>query len=83
MPVIVAKLELCNVERQIFAADLVIAANDAALHQRPEAFNRVRMDGTDDAVFDDVLARAVVDDTVPILAADAARSRKNRPCRSD
>lgn len=34
--IVVAERKLRDVERQIFAADLVIAAHDTALNQRPE-----------------------------------------------
>ena len=43
-----------NIERQIFAADVVIRADNRTLQCAPEAFNRVRMDRTDN-----VLARRV------------------------
>jgi len=36
-PIIVLKLALRNVEQQIFAANLMVAANDAALEHAPEA----------------------------------------------
>ena len=35
-PVVIAELELGDVQRQIFSTDLVIGAHDAALEQRPE-----------------------------------------------
>ena len=35
--IVVPEFELGHVQRQIFAADLVEAAHDAALQQRPEA----------------------------------------------
>jgi hypothetical protein len=39
----IAELEFRNVERHIFGAHLVEASDDAALEDRPEAFNRVRV----------------------------------------
>jgi hypothetical protein len=39
LPVVVAELELGNVQRQILVTDLVETAHDAALNQRPEAFD--------------------------------------------
>ena len=42
--VVVAELELGDVERQIFGADFVECADNAALEDRPEAFNRVGVD---------------------------------------
>lgn len=38
--IIVAELELCNIQRHVFAADFVEAADDAALEDRPKSFNR-------------------------------------------
>ena len=41
--IVVAELELGKVERQIFLAHVVVGADYAALKQRPEAFNVVRV----------------------------------------
>lgn len=60
VPVIMPELELSNVQRQIFGADLVERADDAALEDAPEAFNRVRMDSADDILAGTVLNRSVV-----------------------
>lgn len=43
VPVVVPELRFRDVQRQVLGRDLVIAADDAALEQRPEAFNRVRV----------------------------------------
>src|SRR5258708_16248425 len=40
-PVVVAELEFIDVEREIFPADLMERSHDAALNQRPEAFDGV------------------------------------------
>jgi hypothetical protein len=40
---VVAERELRQVERETLAANLMVAANDTALEQCPEAFNRVGM----------------------------------------
>ena len=48
LAIVVAKLELRDIERQILRADLVERANDTALEDRPETFNRVGMDRADD-----------------------------------
>jgi hypothetical protein len=40
LPIVVAALKFRDIERQIFAADFVEASHDAALNQRPNAFNR-------------------------------------------
>jgi hypothetical protein len=62
-PVVVAELELGNVERQIFTADLVIGADHAALNQRPETFDRIGVDCADD-----ILPLGMVDHAVRELA---------------
>ena len=58
LSVVIPELELCNVERQIFLADLVEGADDAALDQRPEAFDGLSVDRADD-----VLAARMVNGT--------------------
>lgn len=40
-PMVVAELKFRDVQRHIFGADLVERAHDAALEDRPEAFNRI------------------------------------------
>jgi hypothetical protein len=45
--VIIAELELGDIERKVLFADLVEGADPAALDQRPEALNRVRVDAAD------------------------------------
>ena len=62
--IIVSELKLRDVQRQIFTADLVVAAHDAALNQRPETLNRVGMDRADD-----MLSGFVIDDAVRVLIA--------------
>jgi hypothetical protein len=59
LPVVVAELELGDIERHVFRADLVERADNAALEDRPETLNRVGVDRADD-----VLALAVVNDTM-------------------
>src|SRR5437879_4137542 len=44
LPIVVPELELIDVQREIFGADLMERSDDAALHQRPEAFDCVGMD---------------------------------------
>src|SRR5258706_15626714 len=61
-PVVIAKLELSNVERQILAADLVIGADHTALNQRPETFNRIRVQRADD-----VLASGMMDSAMRVF----------------
>lgn len=48
--IIVAELELGNIQREVLLADLVVCANDAAFNQAPEAFDGVGMDRTHDIV---------------------------------
>jgi hypothetical protein len=60
IPIVIAKFELRNIERQIFATDLVISPDDAALDERPEALNCIRMDCTND-----VFANAMVNGLMP------------------
>src|ERR1700691_4016798 len=66
VPIVVAELKLGHVERQIFAADLVIAAHDAAFNQRPETLNRIGVNCTDY-----MLADAVIDNAVIVAVAEA------------
>jgi hypothetical protein len=48
VPIVISEFEFCNVQRQIFAADLVEATHDAALQQRPEAIDSLRVDNAID-----------------------------------
>lgn len=61
--VIIPKLELGNIERQILFADFVEGANNAAFEDAPKALNRVRVNSTDDVfvfrVRDDLVLFAV------------------------
>jgi hypothetical protein len=45
--VVIAELEFGDVERHIFGAHFVERADNAALEDRPEALNRIRVDRTD------------------------------------
>jgi hypothetical protein len=49
-PVVVAELKFRDVERQIFAADLVEAADNAALQQRPEAIDGLSVNNAIDVL---------------------------------
>jgi hypothetical protein len=55
LAVVVTELELSDVQRQILAADLMERADHAALHQRPEAFNGLGVDRTDNVLVDRVV----------------------------
>ena len=48
LPVVVAELKLRDIQRQVLGADLVEGADHAALEDRPETLNRVRVDRADD-----------------------------------
>src|SRR5208282_5257289 len=70
LPIVESPRELVQVKRQIFLADLVIAADDAALEETPKSLNRVCVCRTDH-----VLACAVPDDAmVHILAQEPVAS---------
>jgi hypothetical protein len=61
LSVVVAELKFGNIERHVLAADLVECADNAALEDRPKAFNRVRVNRTDNVfvcgVIDDFMLR--------------------------
>lgn len=59
--VVVAELKFSDVQRHVLLADLVEGADNAALDDRPEALNRVRVNCADD-----VFALGVVDSGVRI-----------------
>jgi hypothetical protein len=63
LPVIIAELELGNIERHIFAAHFVECADDAALEDRPEAFDGLSVDCSDN-----ILTSGVVNDAMRIFA---------------
>jgi hypothetical protein len=58
-PIVIAELEFRNVQRQVLMADLVEAAHDAALQERPKAVNGL---GVNRAV--DVLLFGMADDAM-------------------
>ena len=58
---VVTELEFIDVQRQIGSADLVEIADDAALDERPETFDVLSMNRTDD-----IVAFGVVDDFMRI-----------------
>ena len=55
-PVVVPELKFRDVQRHIFGADFVKAANNTALEDAPKALNRIGVNRADD-----VLAGAVAD----------------------
>lgn len=69
LAVVVSKLELGNVERQILFADLVERAHHAALDDRPEAFDGVRMDRASDVFIAAVMnGNYILDSLQPLTA---------------
>lgn len=65
MPVIVAELELGNIQVQVLFADLVEGADAAAFDQRPEAFDGLSVDRPNNVLF-----FVVVDGRVGIFFAE-------------
>ena len=74
--VVILELGLRNVERQIFAAHLVVAPNDAALEDAPEAFNGLCIHCADDILMLGMVnsagreAKAEVPVTNPLIGAN-------------
>ncbi len=62
LPIIVAKLELGNIERHVFPAHFAECADHAALEDRPEAF-----DGLSVNCADDILTSRMVNTRVWIM----------------
>jgi hypothetical protein len=50
LAIVVPELKFRDVQRQIFAADLVIAAGNTALQDAPEVFNRVGVNRADNMI---------------------------------
>jgi hypothetical protein len=64
LAIVISELEFCNIERYVFAADLVERADHASLEDRPKALNRVGVNRTDD-----IFASGVVDDGVGVVVS--------------
>ena len=74
--IVVAELEFRNVQRHIFGADLVERADDAALEDRPEAFNRIRVDRADNVALRGMhhgLARVFVQPVIDWFSSVASK----------
>jgi hypothetical protein len=56
LSIVVPKLKFSNVQMQIFPTNFVVSPNNAALEDRPEAFNRVGVDCAND-----VLSNGMID----------------------
>jgi len=82
-PIIIAELELGNIERHIFPAHFVERADYTALEDRPEAFDGLSMDGANDILTPgmvysgmwEVFAKALV--TSPLISAEQADFVRN------
>jgi hypothetical protein len=48
--VVISELKLRDVQRHVLGADFVECADDAALKDRPKTFNRVGVNGTNNAL---------------------------------
>lgn len=59
LAVVVTELKFCDVEREVFCADLVESAHDAALDEAPEAVNRLRVDGAHNVFLGSVMHDAM------------------------
>ena len=67
LPIVISELKLRNVQRQILIADFVERADNAALKDRPETFNRVGMNRTNN-----VLAAMVINGGVWVCLIQTA-----------
>jgi hypothetical protein len=65
LAIIVAKLELGNIERKILFADLVESADTASLNQRPEALDCVGVDRAHN-----IIALGVIDNGVRMFLSE-------------
>src|SRR5262245_51973731 len=64
--VVIAELELSNIERHVLAADLVERTDDAAFDDRPKSFDCLSMNRADN-----ILLFGMVDDGVRVFAVKA------------
>jgi hypothetical protein len=60
VPIVISELKLRDVQRHIFGANFVKAADDTALEDGPKTFNRVRVDRTDNVLLAVVIDRLVI-----------------------
>jgi hypothetical protein len=67
LPIVIAELELGDIQRHIFPAHFVERADDAALEDRPEAFDGLSVDCADD-----ILASRMVNGRVREILVEAA-----------
>ena len=80
IPVVKSELKLIQIERQIFLADVMIGSDDSAFQQRPERFNRVRVNVAAHVLtsrMPNKLMLAVVD-TDRVVSAELIRDHERR-----
>jgi hypothetical protein len=70
LPVVIAELELGNIERHIFAAHFVERADHAALENRPESFDRLSMNCAND-----ILTSRMVNSRVRVILVEGIVAR--------
>src|SRR5260370_38514946 len=69
-PVIISELKFSDVQRQGFAADFVERADDTALEDAAEAFNRLSMYRADDVLMLGVFNGAVIECVAKVIITD-------------
>jgi hypothetical protein len=70
LPVVIAELEFGNIQRHIFPAHFMECADHAALENRPEAFDGLRVDRADD-----VLTSRMVNSRVRVISVERIVAR--------
>jgi len=55
LSIVIPKLKLSDVKMQIFPANLMVRPNNTTLEDRPESFNRIRVDRANDMLTDGVV----------------------------
>ena len=78
VPVVVPKHKLIQIERQVLPAHAVIRPNNTALQQRPERFNRIRVDSTANVFASHVRNRRVRETAVNEFAIAARVIGRNQ-----
>jgi hypothetical protein len=77
LPVVVSELKFGDIQVQIFLANLAVSADDAALQNRPEALNRVRVNCANDMLADAVVNDAMLEAMVkPIVSCPSIGAEK-------
>jgi hypothetical protein len=80
--VVISELELSDVKMQILPADLVEGSDNSTLQDRPEAFNRVGVNRTDDVLANGVINGLVREAAVqPLIAGISVSAEKANAVR--